>query len=377
MPRAAMEIVDDSNDTGTLLSRGTRPVKCTRPTKFLIVLVVLAGIGVGIWQAVVQLRPSDDEDDAGAAAAAGLALPLVKPPVEAAVPVALGGTAAVAAATATRVRPLALDVAAIHERFFSGEGPTDVFTILDWVDGRISGINTRFAQFAECLASQLPESYTLRTWGTNTTFYASCAEQWDGPNGTTGGFIQFAVVNATLYVYDRGPETALATRVTLANATNYTATQVEVWFSVGLSNLNGSHGVVHLLALPNAAPPVFEMVVAGNGIGYCSAQLRSANGTLNVTGSADAPDSACAAVDTVCTAANDTAVAAADCGAASVFELDALGREAYVGPGNVSLAASEYPASGGYAVRLAANGTDDTLFGPDAPVTTLVTPQRH
>jgi hypothetical protein len=240
-----------------------------------------------------------------------------------------------------------------------------MFKILDDVDDRIRGINDRLemGQFG-CIRSIAPVAYTLKGWGgPNVTFYAQCTESWSG--GLGAGFDMFALVSNTFYMFVSGGETQVAARVTTSGGNLSAVSKVEVWYSVGLLNVNGSHAVVRIEAVPGATP-VFEMTVAGTGVGFCGAQLRATSATMNVTGSADT-GATCGTVDSICSTANDTSVAAT-CGTdVTDFVLPALGRLAYTGPGGSALEASAYPSTGGN-VFLLASGADDTHFGPISPV---------
>lgn len=279
------------------------------------------------------------------------------------------------------MRLAALDPAEVVSRFFNpAGGPTELFVLLAGVDGRIGDINRRLSQFDACYgADKNATAYVINGWSENVTMYAQCADVFsDTPNGVTG-FVMFGRVNDTFYMYEYGGETAMASRVQLvtnatapanatANSTNATVGDVdtvELWYSVGMLNTNGSHAVVHVLAEPRTRR--FEMVAAGRGIGFCGAQLRGNNATINITGSAGPP---CAATDSVCTTAANIS-ATATCGAdVNTFALTPLGMRAYA-----SYNASYYPGGAGNNVRLTVNGTDDdTYFGPVAPLAGLAAP---
>jgi len=241
-------------------------------------------------------------------------------------------------------RPLSLDVHEIHQRFFSA-GPTHLFALLDSADSRIQSINARLDQF-ECWNSTTPTSYSIKSWGgTNETMWTQCTEQWSG-----SGFDQFALHNGVFYMFERSAETMMQARVWLNGSSAF---RVELWFSVGLTNLNGSHGVVRVLATLYPAV-LFEMSVAGSGFGYCGAQLRSDNVTMNITGSSD-QGTTCGLVDSVCVDAG-TMLPLENCTTA-LFQLPALGRMSYH-----TFGASRYP--GHNTVYLSADGHDDTVFAP-------------
>lgn len=317
----------------------------------------LVGIGILVIVAVAVVVPScavtdwcglDSSGDTSANV-----VPLVKPPVQSAVPTGLNG----AATTLARMHLTSFSAADVKDRFFNTEGPTELFQLLASLDGRIAGINSRASRFSSCLGTEPTVSIDIPVWSQNATLWMQCGEDWGE------GFIYFARKNDTFYLFENGGETRMLAHVyllanaTAGNITNSSVDYVELWYSVGNLNTNGSHAVVHLLARP--AEQVFEMVAAGKGIGFCGAQIRSANGTMNVTASSG--DGACDDTASICTLANDTAIEA-DCSDESkAFELAPLGRLAYG-----DNAASAYPGEGANNVALTVLGTDDdTHFGPN------------
>jgi hypothetical protein len=236
-----------------------------------------------------------------------------------------------------------------------------LFRILQDVDDRIAGINSRISQFSSCLNSTVPVSYPIKQWdGTNATMKAQCFDPWESGQS---GFSMFALVGSTFYVYTYGGESAVAAQVQIDSHGN--ATQVDIWYSVGLINLNGSHAVTRIRAIPSNQ--TFEMVVAGTGIGFCGGQVRSAGGVLRIVGSEDA-GATCGATDSVCTDATNVTLVVNCTAAVNTFVLPPLGRLSYVGPSGLTEGASDYPGSGSNTVLLRANGTDDTIFGPLASV---------
>ena len=326
----------------------------------LLVACVAAGVAVGIYYAV-KASESSSSSSAGV-------LPQVKPPVAAATPAGLkAGLSGLSGHARHGPSLAALDWTAVKQRFFSETGgPTQLFGLLASVDSRIASINTRLSQFPALGLENSTVAVDIYTWGaTNTTLYVQCADAWSGPNASTG-FNLFGTLNDTFYLYENGPETQMAAVVTLDGAVNATrnATRVEIWYSVGLTApYNGSHGVVHLLALPGAAP-VFEMTMAGQGIGYCGVHLRADATAMYVIGS-EGGGTNCASTDTVCTAANDTSVSATCGSGVTTFSLVSLGVKVNsTGPNNDTYVGSHFPGGANNTVRLSGDGLDDTRFGP-------------
>lgn len=322
-----------------------------RPREWCSRRSLCCAAGVLVVVVVLALIPVYKDADSSSSSTSADALPLVAPPVRAAAPASLK-----AAASAKRSLQ-AVSAQAVLDRFFS-EGPTNMFTILENVDGRIEGINMRIAQFP-CLTNGTTRvNFTLDGWGDTPQplFSAQCADRLNNVS-----FVLFGRDGNTTYLYERSTETMVAAIVV---RDGNTTTRVEAWYSVGLSNLNGSHAVVHILAAPTADPPVFEMAAAGNGIGFCGAQLRSDNRNVYLIGSEDM-GTTCAATDTSCSSALDVNTTLTNCtSAVTAMVLSPLGRQAYVGPSGTTLAASAFPGGADNTVMLRANGTDMTLFGP-------------
>ncbi len=291
------------------------------------------------------------------------AKPIAKLPGQAAAPagfkVGVGSTSRHPVLAAFRASLQALDATAVRDRFFANEGPTNMFQILAAVDNRIAGINSRLSQFS-CINKTAPVNYTLRVWDRNVTFAASCSETWSG----SSGFDQFALTNNFFYMFEYSAEVMTAARLTLD--ANGNTTLVEIWYSVGLSNRNGSHAVTQIKAVPGASP-VFEMSLAGQGIGFCGAQLISDGTTVRIVGSTD-QGASCGATDSVCVTAADVTVTTACTAGVNTFSLPAYGRLSYVNGNGITQGASAYPGGGSNQITLTATGADDTFFGPTTPV---------
>ncbi len=339
---------------------------------FAVVVVVAVVLAVGL---TVGSSSTDTPVTPVVPANSSLGLPLIKPPVEAAAPSGLGGLSAAvflhSKSSSGHFKTESIDPTEIESRFFNEDGgPTNLYGILEAVDGRIRGINQRKEVFAECMNATLtpPVAYNISaTWATLPLFYASCSENFTGPVVTAAAFDQFALVRdletntSAFYIYERGGDAIVAAKVDMDSEGNVTLEQV--WFSVGVINRNGSHGVLQIKARP--AIKEFEMVVAGSGVGFCGAQLRSINGTvLNVTGSVDMGETCEAADSSCCNGATLGLLLAGNCtGSASDFTLPPLGRQNYTGQG-----ASHYPGGVQNVVVLTVNTTDAVYFGPEAPI---------
>lgn len=323
--------------------------KCWLVGGLIIGIVIVIGLAVGLG---VALNPSSSNSSNS-----GTQLPLVVPPTKQSAPSAF---TAGFSTQRTKFVAEAIEPQTIIDRFFNpAGGPTNLFGILKDVDSRVSGINGRLGQFSGCMG-RTPTPYTLTTWGTNQTFYAQCSEVWGG-SGT--GFDQWAVVGQTFYLYDYSE--AGITAAIVYNFNQTVVDKVHIWYSVGGGPglRNGSHAVVEVIGLPKQG--VFEMSVAGSGVGFCGAQLKSNNATLNITGSQDM-GTTCVAVESTCVSAQNIQHTATCTGTVNSFTLRAIGRMRF----NVThqdYGASAYPAGKHGNVYFAATGKDACNFGPSLP----------
>lgn len=326
--------------------------------RWLVLGLALAAVAVTVGTViavVLYLIPASGSHPLG--------LPLVEPPVRSSAPADLRTSNATAAAAAVGPRLSSISTQNMRERLFS-PSPANIYTILRNVDMRVKEINMRSAQFP-CINGTTYVNYTLSVWGDDpVVLRAQCAERW-----IPEGFILVSVnADSTVHLYDKGGEVAVAALVTMNMTTNSTTNvtsraveKVEVWYSVGLSSRNGSAGVVHIVAQPNATR--FELAVAGRGMGYCGAQMISDGTTVRLTGSEDLGYT-CAPTDTVCVSAANISVIVNCTDAVSTFALRPLGRQSFVDASNTTLDASYYPGGANNTVVLRADGNDTSLFGP-------------
>ena len=250
-----------------------------------------------------------------------------------------------------------------QERFFAN-GPTNVYAILENIDGRIDDINGRTG---DC-TTQAPVAYTVNAWGQTLTAYAQCVTDLQAPPGGPPGFLEFGTgpdgatwINVTL-----AGSTVLAQLTPIGDATGQYA--VHTWLTVPANTtdctdpfMRGSYGAIELKA--DESTKAFEMVVAGTGFGYCGAQLRSDGTNVYFTGSTDM-GATCNAIESTCGAASDVTMPAT-CGTSTTsFTLPSLGRMAAP---SCNTGASQYPASGN-TVDVGGTATDSVqIFQTTAP----------
>jgi len=280
--------------------------------------------------------------------------PLFTPPVKSAAPTGFVNGSSFAG-IARFPNLLSLDPADFKSRFFT-TGPTDLFQILQAVDDRIAGINSRADNFP-CETTTTPISYTINPFAAVTpiTMYAQCSERM----GDGSGFDQFAKVGDSFYIYIHIGDGEVAA-IASPSQTDSSKTSVQIWASVGLVNLNGSHGVMEISADP--ATNSFEMTVAGLGMGYCGAQYKSDGTNVYGTGSVDM-GATCGSTDTICVLASDASTSATCSAGEKIFSLPAIGRTS-----SGSSGASGYPGGASNTINLLTSGAQDAVqFGPSSP----------
>jgi len=316
---------------------------------FLVIAGVAIGVGVGLY-----VKHKSDSNSSS-----GFVLPYITPPVKAAMPPSLkyGITTMGDNNFETLTSSLTSDI--VYSRFFDPTGgPTDLFGILQQVDGRLQGVNERIGQFASCMSST-PIAYDIgTTFAPAPTFYVQCGENWGaGPPG----FDQWGQVGDTTYLLVRSPAGVLAAQVVGSNISavgglNDTKS-VTVWYSVGVQNNGGSHAVCMVYAEP--ATPVFEMTCAGVNIGFCGVSIKSDDVAFNVTGSQDS--NPCGPIQSICISAASLSVPANCTASEDNFHLSPLGILEFV---DHSQGPSSYPGGTLNTVLLNSTGSDATNFGP-------------
>jgi hypothetical protein len=248
----------------------------------------------------------------------GNTIPLVEPPVSAATPSGLSGSR----------RSRALNVSEIQTRFFSA-GPTKIQTLMSSIDSRISEINTRIGQSTRACLSNTAVAQNFTIFGETVTGYFQCYDLFSATAG-----MMFGKKDGVWYLYQNGG--AARSFASVREVTGQTGKYiVEAYVSVGQGNSTDStscgsswfgcsYGVIHLKA--NSADSTFEMTVAGTGMGFCGAQLRSDGTNLYVNGSTGNYNGSwsCASADTNCVLAANSG-SAGSCATADDFTLTSLG----------------------------------------------------
>lgn len=277
-------------------------------------------------------------------------LPLITPPVRAATPPGLIPPAAAHLVDATDFR----------SRFFSGSGPTDLFTLLGSVDDRLEFVNTASLGGPHACLSLAPVEYMITPFGQTVPFYAQCYQELGSPN-----FMQFGVNDGNTYLYVAVGATRLAARLTPVDG-NPDQYLVEIWYGVGYTNVPDcsatfdgcTYAVVELRA--NSATSDFEMAVAGISVSFCGVQIKSDGTELYAEGSSD--NNMCAPTSTTCVDATDLTTPGT-CAGLMAFDLVPIGRTATTG--GQTWGASDYPSTPN--ITLDGTTSDSLHFAPETP----------
>jgi hypothetical protein len=293
-----------------------------------------------------------------AAPGSGAELPLLSPPVRAAIPAGLQ----IRSAPRAEVVDAALDASALRDRFFRGSGPTDLLTLLAEVDQRLAEINAADDRPA-CL-DQDPVRYTITPFGRRVTLSAQCFRRFEPSATGDAGFLQFGEQDGGLSLYVAIGTTRLAAIIApIEGSTRYL---VDAWYGIGYgsaADCGTSAGCAYAATQLYANPVTrtFEMAVAGLGVGYCGVQFGSDGSAIYGVGSIDA-GSHCLDPAWLCASATDPG-APGTCGMPPAYVLPALGRRA--GVGELAFGPSRYPAQP--TITLDGSHTDSLHFGPLAP----------
>jgi hypothetical protein len=298
----------------------------------------------------------------GGGGGASSELPLIVPPVRAAAPSSFQ-----AAAPAARRAAVDGDLSAteFRDRFFNpAGGPTEVFQILEAIDGRLAEINDTGSEKPRPCLGQTPVVYTLSVFGQDVPFAAQCYRRFGTPtSGEPAAFMQFGKLDGVTYLFVTGGAARVAARVAPVSGT--TDVEVDAWYGVGYTNAtcgtDGTFDGCSYAATEIHADPStrgFEMAVAGIGVGFCGISMRSNGDSIYGSGSVDM-GATCRDQGTLCVAAGDLS-AAGMCDAITSFTVPALGRKA--GAGAHVFGASGYPAMPN--ITLDGTATDSLGFGP-------------
>lgn len=394
----------------------------SKTNKRNIVFIIIFLVTV-ITVPIVLLITSDDNKTA-------YNIPAIKPPVQDSVPSGLDEVV-----SSRRILDSGFTFAGeVKSRFFSGNGPTNVYKMLSDIDGRTQSLNSRSNGDSQhnCLTLD-PVEIEINNWAgdENITLWIQCYEQL-GDNL----FIMFGRKDDKVYLYERGLATTATAIITLnppdhskefpccyqvngggsdctcyvgdickltsngvANSGNCrtkdsnsydtgsstgtltgnsTLAEVNLYFSVGAGwdseTETGSRGLMHLVATPQNG--YFQASVAGIGLGFCGVQFASNGNKMLFIGSQDGVGGGCKDVNSTCVSGDLlTEYDIEDCNSDIGFSILPLGRETssdYLGNHSiVSWNSSTWPSSGNN-VDISDISTSPVYFGPSAiPVSLL------
>jgi hypothetical protein len=217
----------------------------------------------------------------------GMATMPVPPGGMATMPVPPGGMATmpVPPGSATPSQPGAIQLAtAIQERFYSA-GPTSLLRIVKELDDRVAMLDTNTARHPCLTEEPVASSYALpggQTFGVKLQCLERSGSTWlafgfdraasaDAGNVTTDASNDFYLVT--------GQESGMGGAYRIEGKTG----NVEAWITVADENApTNSQVILHLLT--NKQAGTLELSLAGSGVGFCAAHLKTNADYLWVSG---------------------------------------------------------------------------------------------
>lgn len=366
-------------------------------------------------------------------------IPPVKPPVNEAAPEGLKDVVRRALLRNLDGEPdLSFD-AQIRDRFFSGEGPTAIYKMLERLDVRTNEINTASAQTDRPCVNSEPVEVEIEGWpGESLTMWVQCYTQLSETL-----FMMFGRKDNTVYLYERDHMVTILAYINLdpkgessaefpccyqvngggdtcecdndvcklngetaeggkcrtrpstwpditfdpllvnnsSILSGSTLADVNIYFSVGgayTSTQTGSRGLLHLEATPKNGR--FQASVAGIGLGFCGVQFASDGENIYFHGSMDGVGGTCDNVTNACVSGDlEDTLTGNECDGIT-FSLAPLGRQSstdFLGELSISSwATSKYPGGVANLVDIDAVSSSSVNFGPSEPPTDIL-PNRN
>jgi hypothetical protein len=270
--------------------------------------------------------PQGGAGGAGGASGANVSLPEVYPPVRAATPTALiadpnfaASAFSLGASLGTARQALTgINLAtAIQQRFYS-TGPTDLLRIVKELDDRVQGLDVDVARHPCIASAPVPVTYALPA-GATFDVKLQCLQHF-GTAGASSGWVGFGVVPSS--EVDAGvPGAGLAALPSDAGARDASVAadaaappagandfylvegqeggnggayhidsrgNIEAWIAVAERDIPANSQVImHLWT--NQAAGTLELTLAGSGVGFCAAHLKTNPSFLFVSGKTNAP----------------------------------------------------------------------------------------
>lgn len=310
----------------------------------------------------------------------------------------------------------------IRQRFFTNEGPTSLYSLIDDVDGRIQSLNDR--NNGKTCVDSAPIGVNLTNWPgeEDIEMWFQCYEEMT-PSDL---FIMFGVKDGKVYLYESGLATSIAAIIhveseednileypcclqvngggslcecnrntnecttngncetvdvnwpinNFVNATvdvtrdvvDTTLPSVDLYYSVGGNwepNESGSRGLVHIRARP--VEKRFEASIAGIGLGFCGVQFSSIGDKMKILGSVDGVGGTCEAINHTCVSYDLETIYSMEACEDISFTIKPLGRQMmddFLGQLNLTQwDASTYPGTTNV-VDISDNPMSNVYFGP-------------
>ena len=256
----------------------------------------------------------------GATGSANVSLPEVYPPVRRATPTALINNPEFSAAAFTlselgtaRQALGEINLAtAIQERFYS-TGPTDLLRIVKALDDRVRGLDLDGAAHPCLTATPISVTYVLPA-GQTFVVRLQCIQRFGTP-GANAGWVGFGVEPTLTADAGAGGSSIAAAPSDAAHASADGGAaptgsdfyliegqeggnggayhidpsgNIEAWIAVAEHDVpSNSQVIMHMRT--HSATATLELALAGSGVGFCAAHLKTDPGFLFVTGKTNAP----------------------------------------------------------------------------------------
>lgn len=229
----------------------------------------------------------------------------------------------------------------VKRRLFCA-GPTEVLTLLDTVDGRMTEIDNRSKESTRsCLTATPVDKTSLLAFPNSETLeqHYQCLDSLSGSGGLAFGK-KDSIWYVREYLSSQANRNGQVFKIS-------SASEVEGYIGLGSGDATFSQSTVLMHLKANRDSKIFEMTMGGVGVGFCSLHLRSSADFIFIKAYPDGAGGSCMAGASnayyeVCLNSDLTVAASAtSCDALETgMELDTLGRDGPYTVGSTTFAAS-------------------------------------
>jgi hypothetical protein len=190
---------------------------------------------------------------------------------------------------------------AVQERFYMG-GPTELLRIVKDLDGRLAGLDTDATKHACLTTTPAVHSYAL-PGGRTFDVKLQCMQSFGAPGSASDAWIAFGFGSSvSTNTEDAGADAADGGQDAEGDAFylvegmaggmggvyRISGGNVEAWIAVADSTApSNSRVIMHVIT--HESPATSELALAGAGVGFCSAHLKTSADFLFIQGKTNAP----------------------------------------------------------------------------------------